>query len=459
MGKKLIYLLILLFIGGFIVMQSCNESPIVSNEPFIEKGNQLPIYQNNGILTARTFYGVGTEEPIICSEGEKVPIYAGQNTYAGYIEITSFVNGIASGNLVFQNKGYPTANDPPGIFPWAISQIHIHIANTLSGIPQNPAGNPIIGGFAINNSYDPPTTGTMDPVTNLYYIPFTYPEALTGSEFYVAVHAVVCTYGGAEGFDFYLPDGPVTYNITHNSPASYFKVEITNGGEFLNSGIYESFCVDADLNIYPPKTYTGTIHTSTGILPPECLSTAIENWSNMDLVNWIINEYPVNSSVPQHSYSILPTVEQGFPFTGIFTPVKINEVQQYGTVTWQDLQAAIWALLEGGEPLSDAWGYLQPQSALTYNNVWGIVNAALTNPEANGFIPECEDVITAILCPDGGNVQIITIQPTITLLQMPCDTQCETAWGDGKDGANFVPNKSWATYFKWNINDCTMPRR
>jgi hypothetical protein len=346
------------------------------------------------------------------------------------------------------------------MYPWAISQIHIHIANTLAEIPQNPQGSPQIGQFAINNTYDPPISGTMDPNTNLYYIPFTYPTALTGSEFFVAVHAVVCTYGGTEGFNFYLPNGQISYTVNYNSPASYFKVSFLEGSGFLSgTGPYESFCVDADLNIYPPATLTGQIYSSYESLPSN-LQTAIDNWENLDLVNWLLNTYPVGSYVPQYSYSILPTTEKGIPYEGTFTSLSPST----GQVTWQDLQAAIWALLEDGDidgkPLSQAWQYLQPQSALTYNNVWGLVYAALNSAPPN-FVPGCNQSMIAILVPDNpqGNMQIITIQPTLMTLQMPCSTQCETAWGDGLNGANFVPNSNWSTYFKWNINDCTIPNK
>jgi hypothetical protein len=448
MGKKIIYFLIVVLIGGFIVMQSCNESPIVSNEPQEGSFYDFEKMEANGITTVN-FFGDWDKPgyPINCSDNEQIKLWAKTQTneyiHVGYIEYYCIPNSYNKIKVKFK-----FINPNNGPFPWTIKKICFNMESSLSNFPRKSGGAPNVDAFDVHQTFSAPDYFTGNEwIIPQYTLPhdWWWGDASRCDDYYVMAFVEICYTGGAEGFGIYLSDSLVTYNVQHNSPDSYFKVNIVSGGGLLNGGPYESFCVDADLNIYPPQTLTGHIYTSTGTLPPGCLGTAIENWSNMDLVNWIMNEYPVGSSVPQYSYSILPTVEQGYPFAGTFTTLGTN-----GTVTWQDLQAAIWALLEGGEPLSVAWGYLQPQSALNQTNVWGIVNAALTNTEADGFTPDCEDIITAILCPDGGNVQIITIQPTIMQFSLPCETICYNVWGDGKCGADFPNYSGWATYFKWN---------
>lgn len=435
MGKKLILVLIALLIGSFIAIQSCNESPLTTPEPLGEENLNNGIYSSNGILIPRIFAGVNNGLPKLCPTlTDKLELWSGKNIYTGYIV---FYQSTDPTKIWVQ---YHFECDPcDSEYPWAVENLNFHIGDKLSDIPTLSDGYPNIGQFAKNMHYEPAFTG--DSIGFSY----TLPTDSDNDGYYIAAHSDICVYGGVQGFDFYLPNGQVTYSVTHNSPSSYFKINFLNGsGGMLGTGPYEGFCVDADLNIYPPTTVTGHVYSTYESLPPS-LQTSIEHWENLDLVNWIMNTYPVGSSVPQYSYSV-PISSAQWPFpTGNFTSQSAN-----GTVTWQDLQAAIWALLESGS-LDVPWSALQPQSALTHNNVWGIVYAAITTPGAEGFVPGCNQMVTAILAPDEGNIQIITIQPTIIQLEIPCSTCCNDGWGDGKLGANF-PGTNWATYFRWDIN-------
>ncbi|MBN1632677.1 MAG: hypothetical protein JW917_00755 [Ignavibacteria bacterium] len=442
MGKKLILVLIALFIGGFIVIQSCNESPLMSPEPLGEKlypGNE--IYANNGISTPRFFAGINDGKPKMCPGlTDKLELWAAGGTiHVGYIEFySSQITGNIKVRFIFDVNPFPDN--------FAVERISFHIGDVLTDIPVDDVNKyPDYANFVLDEVFSP----AFSPTSSQPYKEFEYtvPTDENQDGYYIAAHVWVCKYGGVEGFNFNLPNDPVNYQVNYNSPSSYFKVNFLNGtGGILGTGPYEGFCVDADLNIFPPATLTGHIYSTYEYLPT-ALQNAVEHWENLDLVNWIINYYPVGSSVPQYSYSI-PWTSAEWPFEGNFTSLGTN-----GTVVWEDLQAAIWGLLEE-DPVYNAWRYLPNLTNRNTNqaNAWGIIYAALTTPGAEGFLPGCEQKVTAILVPDEGNIQIITVQPTIIQLEIPCQGCCNHTWGDGQSGANFPNCASWATYFRWNYS-------
>jgi hypothetical protein len=70
---------------------------------------------------------------------------------------------------------------------YSISYYHIHVATSLSGIPQNRAGNPQIGLFEYQGNYS-----EITPSIELY-LPLDAAEQSAGT-LYVAIHAGVATY-------------------------------------------------------------------------------------------------------------------------------------------------------------------------------------------------------------------------------------------------------------------------
>jgi hypothetical protein len=403
----------------------------MTSEPTGKQDPNNGIFFSNGVSTPRIFAGINNGLPKKCPElTDKLELWSGVDIYTGYIE---FYPSTIPGNIKVR---YNFECDPCETeYPWAVEYINFHIGDKLVDIPTYPDGYPKIGAFAINVHFSPAFTGAS------YEFEYTLPPDTDQDGYYIAGYSRICVYGGTQGFNFYLPDSAVTYQVNYNSPSSYFKVNFLNGtGGMLGTGTYEGYCVDADLNIYPPATVTGHIYSSYETLNP-ALQAAIEHSENLDLVNWVINNFSVGGTVPKYSYSVpWTTAEWPFPLAN-FTPLGSN-----GTITWEDIQAAIWALLED-DAVYYAWRYLPN---LTKENAWGIVYAALTAPGAEGFVPGCNQKITAILVPDEGNIQIITIQPTIIQLEIPCYTCCNDGWADGKYGANF-PGTYWATYFRWKL--------
>jgi len=94
------------------------------------------------LLAASLFvFPAGAETINYCGTPTVVTLYAGQTINSGSVTV---------GND--ENYLYVTfsASDP-----WLLSETHLHVADSLASIPQNKKGNPKVGNFAYQRSYDP----------------------------------------------------------------------------------------------------------------------------------------------------------------------------------------------------------------------------------------------------------------------------------------------------------------
>lgn len=75
--------------------------------------------------------------------------------------------------------------------PWTITAVHLAVADSLDGIPQNKNSNPLPGHFPINTTYNPPVTS----------VTFTIPLGtfVAGTELFIGAQAEVQAPGGAGG--------------------------------------------------------------------------------------------------------------------------------------------------------------------------------------------------------------------------------------------------------------------
>lgn len=79
-----------------------------------------------------------------CGNSEQVTLFGGQTIDTGTVTISNDASAITI--------TYAT-NDP-----WVITAIHLAVADSLAGIPQNGNRNPLPGHFPINTLYNPPVT-------------------------------------------------------------------------------------------------------------------------------------------------------------------------------------------------------------------------------------------------------------------------------------------------------------
>ena len=112
-----------------------------------------------------------------CGQITTVTLFAGQTIDAGTVTISNDANSITI--------TYAT-NDP-----WVITAVHLAVANSLAGIPQNRNSNPLPGHFPINTTYNPPVT------TATFFIPLG--SFIPGTPLYIGAQAEVQAPGSQFG--------------------------------------------------------------------------------------------------------------------------------------------------------------------------------------------------------------------------------------------------------------------
>ncbi|KAB1196495.1 MULTISPECIES: hypothetical protein [Haloferax] len=275
---------------------------------------------------------------------------------------------------------------------WCLTETHVHVADTVDGVPTTGSGNPIVGHFDHNEKHDCVTTvGDSLPVPS------------NDGTVVVAVHAVVETVDTLDYFAQQLPSS-ATISVAFPGGDSYFNLTVS-GGTVVN-GLYDSFCVDTDRTISPGATYTAQVYSSYESLP----AGLIENPQNLDLVNYIIN--------------------QGW--------VGTTSAGGYGTYTYGDVQRAIWTLVDDEVSGAGLGSWNQNR-----------VNEILADTQANGegFVPGCGDYLAVIFVP--GNNQYIIGQVVVGTFPVPCEYREETAWAKGTE----FGGKSWAMYVQYSCNN------
>jgi hypothetical protein len=111
-----------------------------------------------------------------CGSSTTVTLFGGQTIDTGTVTIS---NDATSVTVTY------TTNDP-----WVISAVHLAVADSLAGIPQNHNSNPLPGHFPINTTYNPPVT------TVTFVIPFTF---TAGETLYIGAQAEVQAPGDQGG--------------------------------------------------------------------------------------------------------------------------------------------------------------------------------------------------------------------------------------------------------------------
>jgi hypothetical protein len=109
-----------------------------------------------------------------CGSPDTVTLFGGQTIDTGTVTVT---NDNVSITVTY------TTNDP-----WVITAVHLAVADSLAGIPQNGNHNPQPGHFPINTTYNPPVT------TVTFIIPVT--DYFAGETIYIGAQAEVQAPGG-----------------------------------------------------------------------------------------------------------------------------------------------------------------------------------------------------------------------------------------------------------------------
>ncbi|WP_413175367.1 SdrD B-like domain-containing protein [Anabaena azotica] len=170
---------------------------------------------------------------------------------------------------------------------------------------------------------------------------------------------------------------------------SYFDVEIV--GDSNLSGKFNGYCIDTDRPITSPGTLTALVYSSYEPLPSSLVGTGnIEKPQNLDLLNWIYNQQFVGKTLTDSSGNSL------------------------GTVTYGDIQRAIWTLIDDQVANDVNLG------AFNTNRVNRIV--ALAQQLGEGFVPTF-DYTTIFGVQVRGQVGVILVPDKNPNDGNPYDTQ------------------------------------
>jgi hypothetical protein len=112
-----------------------------------------------------------------CGETTEVTLFAGQTTDAGTVSVAN-----DDKNLYVT---YTTTGD------WKLQQTHLHVADSLAGIPQTKTGNPKIGNFTYQTTHNPLVT------TYTYTIAKSALSLDANQSVVIAAHAVVVKVDGS----------------------------------------------------------------------------------------------------------------------------------------------------------------------------------------------------------------------------------------------------------------------
>jgi hypothetical protein len=112
-----------------------------------------------------------------CGSSEPVTLFGGQTIDTGTVTISNDASNIY---VTY------TTNDP-----WVMTAVHLAVADSLDGIPQNRNSNPLPGHFPINSTFNPSVT------TITYTIPLG--NFTTGETLFIGAQAEVQAPGNQGG--------------------------------------------------------------------------------------------------------------------------------------------------------------------------------------------------------------------------------------------------------------------
>jgi len=340
---------------------------------------------------------------------------------------------------IWRESGFPETlfvelqivdNTPEDILDnWLISHVYVDIGlyPGLTGIPQ-AKGNPIPGHFSFKEAVEHETSYRLaidlnDPaLSSMGIFPTTSPIA-------VAVHASVCQ-GGLDVLKYAMPTDFQVRVMDDDPPRlSYFPIVEIQNDTWLNGIYYDvGWCADRDHGILAEYGWVHANAYSSYDLPlPLGIDgeNIIDYPENLDIVNWLLN--------------------QNFVGKLCLAPDGITDLG-YGTITFVDVQVAIWKLLD------DEPGWPETFDPYSQDRVTYMMNLANAH---DGYKPGCNEKLWVIIASDYLPTMPWQLQTLLIPVPIPCE-ECKTAWAAVWDGEAYqypFPGKNWATYllFYWPI--------
>ncbi len=337
----------------------------------------------------------GSTDPINmgnCGATASTDLIAGQHTVIGKVTVST--------NGTFIRVIYEL-NQPN----WGITQTHLDVKEGWEQIPQAGNGNPVPGQFEFKTDHDK-------------IIGYYYDVDVTGmSQVSIAAHCKVVKLSGVNPnpIDALVPGLQLNMDVDIYSVLSGQSSNIPyylglNLSGTAGSGFYDGFCVDKGSSLSSHITYDvltlDPFVTETSLL--NCMG--IDQPENLDLVAYILNQYYLG---------------------------------QYSNAQAEELQAAIWTLMEpSGTTISS--------NEINWDQ--GVVNTILNDASnGEGYIPGLCDY-RFLLMDSRCSPQVAGGDDAQTTFTVIAPQECvqigeETAWGYGPQ----FPGRNWGMYFNYCI--------
>jgi hypothetical protein len=342
----------------------------------------------------------GSTDPINlgnCGSTASTDLIAGQHTVIGKVTVSTDGQSM---KVVYE------LTEPN----WGIVQTHLSVKGTWEEIPQAGNGNPIPGQFELKNNHNKIIGYVYENI-----------DVSAWSQVSIAAHCKVQQLSGVnpnpiDGMmpgKIYQMDVDIFSVLSGQNNGFPYYLGLDLSSNTYGSGHYDAYCIDKGGQLSSHATYDViTVDPFVADLS-NLVCLGIDQTNNVDLIAYIVNRYYVD--------------------------------QAYPGATAEELQVAIWTLLE-------------PSGAIIATNelVWdqSIVDDILADAQnGNGYIPGLCDyriMVNDPKChPNVTHLNQDSIQSTISIV---ASQECvvigeETAWGFGPQ----FPGRNWGMYFNYCV--------
>jgi len=364
-----------------------------------------------------------------CGDQTVVTLYAGQTIDVGTVTVQNDETNL---EITFETTG-----------DWYMTQTHLAISTSFSGIPQNKGGNPQVGKFPYKHDLDPPTQLDTYNFTLLELGGYEI-----GDTIYIAAHAVVEmeeTLDFCIDFEGYTEKDVITAISTPSGDVNFYMVNALNLENLVVGDIgdltpiVDSYPIIAEplsqppyadivafTTPYPGMTYGDDVVTNpNGTGAGGMVLTDPQDFSQSELM------WHAGSQFQAIVFDVSGIADfSGISFVAIDLDHGENWMFQYynasNELIYSELINESTMGLASGEGDGAALPFEFNDPALAKVVVWGGDNNGAAEIVGYAF----------------DNICITTSQ-----------TQSETAWGNG----NPFPGNNWSMWFTYVIQECAPP--
>lgn len=330
---------------------------------------------------------------------------------------------------------------------WNISEIHFDFGSTLESFSLARHGNPKIGRFDFGGKTAEFVSG-HEPSSGSSEVRFTVEDVKEADLTYWAAHTTVSQRSARQAFNESLPTR-VTFKLTdgpdkdgENPETSYWEATITDSSESWLNSTFKTWCVDTGGTASEGQTFSGNVYSS---IADYLTGIPVDKPLNFDRVNWLLNnsQYLVGMELTDSiEYGSDSAASEDYTNGGTATEWTLVDGNSLGTITFGDIQRAIWGLIDDTQStagLDDSYSLARADEL-----------ADLAYINGKEFKPNCEGTVAVVLEPISDGKQIVIGQVTMAEASYPCGGSSETGWaitdGIAGLGGNDRFGSSWAEH-------------